>query len=79
MSRLNWIFHVSKRYFMTKRKEKGHTASILSILGIAVGVMTLIAVIAVMNGFQQGFITNINEIRSFHIRINGGEILSEEL
>lgn len=79
MNGLNWIFHVSKRYFMTKRKEKGHTASILSILGIAVGVMTLIAVIAVMNGFQQGFITNINEIRSFHIRINGGEKLTEEL
>ncbi|MBI9099651.1 MAG: ABC transporter permease, partial [Spirochaetaceae bacterium] len=54
MKKISWIFHVAKRYFMTKRKEKGHTASILSVMGIAVGVMTLITVIAVMNGFQQG-------------------------
>jgi lipoprotein-releasing system permease protein len=78
MNKISWIIHVAKRYFLTKRKEKGHTASILSIMGIAVGVMTLITVIAVMNGFQQGFITNINEIRSFHIRINSGKVLAEE-
>ncbi len=35
-------------------------------------------VIAVMNGFQQGFITNINEIRSFHIRLETGKILSKD-
>lgn len=79
MNKISWIFHVAKRYFLTKRKEKGHTASILSIMGIAVGVMTLISVIAVMNGFQQGFITSINEIRSFHIRINSGKILSDDV
>jgi len=79
MKKISWIFHVAKRYFLTKRKEKGHTASVLSIMGIAVGVMTLITVIAVMNGFQQGFITNINEIRSFHIRINSRSLLSEEI
>jgi len=79
MNRVLWIFHVASRYFLTKRKEKGHTASILSIAGIAVGVMTLMGVIAVMNGFQQGFITNINEIRSYHIRIEGGKPLENEL
>ncbi|MDA3811128.1 MAG: ABC transporter permease [Spirochaetaceae bacterium] len=78
MNNISWIFYVSKRYFKTKRKEKGHAASILSVSGIAIGVMTLITVIAVMNGFQQGFITNINEIRSFHIRIEGGKPLNEE-
>ena len=79
MDKLNWILYVAKRYFLTKRKEKGHTASILSVTGIAIGVMTLIAVIGVMNGFQQGFITNINEIRSYHIRIEGGGPLGDQL
>jgi lipoprotein-releasing system permease protein len=79
MKSLNWILHLAGRYFITKRKEKGHTASILSVMGIAVGVMTLITVIAVMNGFQQGYIKNINEIRSYHIRVEGGEGLTEEL
>jgi len=79
MKKMSWILYVSKRYFLTKRKEKGHTASILSVSGIAIGVMTLISVIAVMNGFQQGFITNINEIRSFHIRIESGRVLSSEM
>ncbi len=79
MDKISWVLYVAKRYIMTKRKEKGHAASLLSILGIAVGVMTLIAVIAVMNGFQQGFITNINEIRSYHIRIESGEALTEKM
>ena len=74
----SWVFYFAGRYFLTKRKEKGHTASILSVSGIAIGVMTLMTVISVMNGFQQGFITNINEIRSFHIRIETGRILSQD-
>ncbi len=77
--RLSWILHIAKRYFLTKRKEKGHTASILSVSGIAVGVMTLMTVISVMNGLQQGKIANINEIRSFHIRVEAGEPLSDEV
>ena len=79
MKKVKWILHIAKRYFMTKRKEKGHTASILSVSGIAIGVMTLITVIAVMNGFQQGFITNINEIRSYHIRIEAGKPITETI
>lgn len=79
VKKFQWIYHIASRYFLTKRKEKGHTASILSISGIAVGVMTLMGVMAVMNGFQQGFITNINEIRSYHIRIDGDKALTPEL
>lgn len=79
MKKISWVLYIAKRYIMTKRKEKGHAASLLSILGISIGVMTLIAVIAVMNGFQQGFITNINEIRSYHIRIESGQALSEKM
>ncbi len=69
-SRLSWLLFVSRRYFGTKRREKGHIAAILSVLGIAVGVMTLIAVLGVMNGFQLGTISDILEINSYHLRIN---------
>ncbi len=67
--KMSWLFFLSSRYFKTRRKEKGHTASILSVAGIAVGVMTLIAVIAVMNGFQAGTIQGILEINSYHLQI----------
>ena len=66
----NWILFVSARHFRTKRREKGHTAGILSVLGIAAGVMTLIAVLAVMNGFQFGTIEDILEIGSYHLQID---------
>jgi lipoprotein-releasing system permease protein len=45
---------ISWRYLATKRKEKFISLiSIISILGIAIGVMALIVVIAVMTGFDQ--------------------------
>jgi len=68
--RRSWIFFVSARHFRTKRREKGHTAGILSVLGIAAGVMTLIAVLAVMNGFQFGTIEDILEIGSYHLQVD---------
>ncbi len=64
-----WTFFVASRYFNTKRKDKTFASSVLSVVGIAVGMMTLITVIAVMNGFQIGFIEDILEISSFHIRV----------
>jgi lipoprotein-releasing system permease protein len=45
---------------------------LLSILGIAVGVMTLTVVLAVMNGFQLGFIESIVEISSYHLQARDG-------
>ncbi|MFW6293230.1 MAG: ABC transporter permease [Spirochaetota bacterium] len=66
----SWILFVSARHFRTKRREKGHTAGILSVLGIATGVMTLIAVLAVMNGFQFGTIEDILEIGSYHLQVD---------
>lgn len=68
MSR-RWILFVSARHFRTRRREKGHTAGVLSILGIAAGVMTLISVLAVMNGFQFGTIEDILEVGSFHLQV----------
>lgn len=64
-----WILFVSARHFRTKRREKGHTAGVLSVLGIAAGVMTLISVLAVMNGFQFGTIEDILEVGSFHLQV----------
>ncbi len=60
---------VAARYFRTRRRETGNASSILSVVGIAVGVMTLTVVLAVMNGFQLGFIDNIVEISSYHLQV----------
>jgi lipoprotein-releasing system permease protein len=67
--RIGWILYVSRRYFRTRRREKGHTASILSVAGIGAGVMTLIVVLAVMNGFQLTTIRSILEVNSYHLRV----------
>lgn len=73
----SWILFVSRRHFRTRRREKGHTASVLSVTGIATGVMTLVAVLAVMNGFQIGTIESILEINSYHLRVRGLTVAGE--
>ncbi|MFC1698367.1 lipoprotein-releasing ABC transporter permease subunit [Candidatus Omnitrophota bacterium] len=51
---MNWELLVSWRYFKAKRKQRFISLiSLISILGIALGVMALIAVTSVMNGFDQ--------------------------
>lgn len=69
----NWPLFVASRYFQAKRRDRGFAPAILSVAGIAVGVMTLVSVLAVMNGFQVGFIEDILEISSFHLRIETKE------
>jgi lipoprotein-releasing system permease protein len=64
-----WILFVAFRFLRSRRKERKIRPSFFSILGLAVGVMTLLSVLAVMNGFQLGFIEDILEIGSYHIRI----------
>ena len=61
----NWIWFVASRYIF---KGRG-SSPVLSVLGIAVGVLALIVIIAVMNGFQLGFIESILEISSYHLRL----------
>ena len=63
-----WMLFVSKRFAKVDRKGLSALTASLSSLGIAFGVMTLIVVMAVMNGFQSGFIESILEISSFHAR-----------
>lgn len=53
----------------TAGNSRGHAAVRLSILGITAGVMTLVAVLAVMNGFQSSTIRNILEVSSYHLRV----------
>jgi lipoprotein-releasing system permease protein len=51
---MNWELFISWRYFTAKRKERFISLiSLISILGIALGVMALIVVISVMNGFDK--------------------------
>jgi len=71
-----WIWFIASRYIF--RKQKKSPAPVLSILGIATGVLALIVILAVMNGFQLGFIESILEISSYHLRIGpiaGGDIV----
>jgi lipoprotein-releasing system permease protein len=66
---LRWIGFVAGRY--VSRGRKNSPAPVFSILGIATGVLALTVIISVMNGFQLGFIENILEISSFHVRVEG--------
>ncbi|MDR2631101.1 MAG: ABC transporter permease [Spirochaetaceae bacterium] len=69
MGSFQWIGFVAARYISKKRKEKSNSSMILSALGIFIGVLALTVILAVMNGFQLGFIESILEISSFHIRL----------
>lgn len=77
--RFHFVFFVAARYFRTKRRHRRVASSMLSVLGIVVGVMTLVVVMAVMNGFQLSFIEPILEVKSYHIQIVGKKRLTEEL
>lgn len=63
-----WILFVSRRFARVDGRGKNALTSFLASAGIAFGVMTLIVVMAVMNGFQSGYIESILELSSFHVR-----------
>lgn len=75
ISNLKWVSFVSKRFSRVDRKGRSAATSVLATLGIGFGVMTLIVVMSVMNGFQMSFIDSILEISSYHVRV---ENLSEQ-
>jgi lipoprotein-releasing system permease protein len=64
-----WTVYIAEKYIKTRRIEKRNTTLKLSIAGIAAGVLTLVSVISVMNGLQMGYIEDILEISSYHVRI----------
>ena len=68
-SSLRWILMVSRRFARVDRKGRSAATSILATLGIGFGVMALIVVMSIMNGFQMSFIDSILEISSYHLRI----------
>src|SRR4030042_2275404 len=65
-----FVFFPAFRYPKARRKSKGFMSSLLSILGVTLGLVVLTTVIAVMNGFQFNYINNLLEISSYHIQIN---------
>ncbi len=69
----SWIFFVLRRFNSQDTKGRSFAATLFSILGIAFGVMVLIVVLSVMNGFQMGYIDTILKVSSGHIRLNGTE------
>jgi len=69
MRAMRWIGFVAGRY--VTRGRKNSPMPVFSVLGIATGVLALTVIIAVMNGFQLGFIESILEISSCHVRIEG--------
>ena len=65
----SWIFLSARRLIRSKRRSRSSVTALLSTLGLAAGIMTLITVISVMNGFQLNTIEDLIEINSFHLRI----------
>jgi lipoprotein-releasing system permease protein len=73
---MNFEWFVSRRYLRAKRKQKFISLiSVISILGVAVGVMALIVVLSVYTGFTEGLRDQIIGINS-HILVQryGGNI-----
>lgn len=68
MTSFNWIYYVSKRFSRIDHRSRFAMTSILPAIGIGFGVMALIIILSVMNGFQLESIDSILEISSYHIR-----------
>ena len=66
-----WVAFVSKRFASVDKKGNSKVTGILAVLGIGFGVMTLITVMSVMNGFQMTSISPLIELDSFHVQVSG--------
>ncbi len=67
----SWVLYVAGRFGTVDYRGRSALTSLLSALGIAFGVTALIVVLAVMNGFQLGYIESILEVSSSHVRLEG--------
>jgi lipoprotein-releasing system permease protein len=85
MASWRWIGFIALRYVSRGRRNRSSASSILAVLGILTGVLSLTVILAVMNGFQLGFIESIVEISSYHLRFENfpedgrGKILEEQI
>jgi lipoprotein-releasing system permease protein len=66
-----WVLYVAGRFGTADYRGRSALTSLLSALGIAFGVTALIVILSVMNGFQLGYIENILEVSSAHVRLTG--------
>lgn len=66
---LRWIEMVASRFARVDRQGRSAVTSFLATAGICFGVMALIVVVSVMNGFQMGFKDAIMELSSYHVRV----------
>jgi lipoprotein-releasing system permease protein len=69
----NWIWFVAGRFGNADSRGRSALTSLLAALGIAFGVLALIVILSVMNGFQMGYIESILEVSSAHVRVTGAE------
>jgi len=67
-----WVSFLSRRWFDRRSRLAGSASSSLASAGIAMGVMALIVVVGVMNGFQSGYMQALLEVSSFHARLGLG-------
>jgi lipoprotein-releasing system permease protein len=66
---IRWIGFVAARYVSRRRSSRSSASPVFAVLGIFTGVLALTVILAVMNGFQLGFIETILEISSYHLRV----------
>lgn len=66
MKKQSWTLYIALRWF--KPGKNSGPSLVPAAAGIAVGVAALLTVMAVMNGFQKGFIDAVLELDSFHLR-----------
>ncbi len=66
-----WMFFTAGRFATVDSRGRSALTSLLSSLGIALGVTALIVILSVMNGFQMGYIDSILEVSSAHVRVHG--------
>jgi lipoprotein-releasing system permease protein len=69
LSSLHWILFTSIKYFTAGRNKKIRFAT-LPIIGITAGLISVIIIIGIMNGLQQGYLNDLMEINSYHARIS---------
>lgn len=68
MFKFRWVFFMASRA-LSQKKSRARASSLLSMLEIGTGVLALTVIIAVMNGFQLGFIESILEVSSYYVRV----------
>ena len=72
-AKFKWIYFLSKRFSGVDSSSRLVSTKIFPSIGIGFGVMALIVIISVMNGFQSTSIDTLMEISSHHIRVKTNE------